>query len=118
MPGAQLNDGEYPMRAITLSACLLAAGLFAATFASSRNAWRQNTVMSTSANPTIHISGIRGHLVPVRGNNPSRLIGGRILMGVLPGALARPLSRFEPYGLLIIIGLLFVLPPPAAQLGI
>jgi hypothetical protein len=46
------------------------------------------------------------------------LIGGRILMGVLPGALARPLSRFEPYGLLIIIGLLFVLPPPAAQLGI
>jgi hypothetical protein len=30
-----LNDGEYTMRAIKLSACLLAAGLFAATFAGS-----------------------------------------------------------------------------------
>jgi Zn-dependent protease len=32
------------------------------------------------------------------------LDGGRILVGVLPGALARPLSRAEPYGLLILIG--------------
>ena len=38
------------------------------------------------------------------------LDGGRILLGVLPGALARPLSRAEPYGLLILIGVLFVLP--------
>ena len=38
------------------------------------------------------------------------LDGGRILIGVLPDALARPLSRAEPYGLLILIGLLFVLP--------
>ena len=30
-----MNDGEYTVRAITLSACLLAAGLFAATFAGS-----------------------------------------------------------------------------------
>jgi hypothetical protein len=30
--------------------------------------------------------------------------GGRILLGVLPGALARPLSRAKPYGLLILIG--------------
>ncbi len=29
------------------------------------------------------------------------LDGGRVLVGVLPGALARSLSRFEPYGLLI-----------------
>jgi Zn-dependent protease len=38
------------------------------------------------------------------------LDGGRILLGVLPAALARPLSRAEPYGLLILIGVLFVLP--------
>jgi Zn-dependent protease len=38
------------------------------------------------------------------------LDGGRILLGVLPGVLARPFSRAEPYGLLILIGVLFVLP--------
>ncbi len=46
------------------------------------------------------------------------LDGGRILAGVLPGAMARWLSRFEPYGLLILIGLLFVLPLLGAQIGI
>ncbi len=46
------------------------------------------------------------------------LDGGRILVGVLPGGLARSLSRLEPYGLLILIGLLFVLPLFSAQLGI
>ena len=46
------------------------------------------------------------------------LDGGRILVGVLPGTLARSLSRFEPYGLLILIGLLFLLPLLGAQLGI
>ena len=39
-------------------------------------------------------------------------------MGVLPGALARILSRAEPYGILILIGLIFVLPLLGAQLGI
>jgi Zn-dependent protease len=38
------------------------------------------------------------------------LDGGRILVGVLPGVLARSMSRLEPYGMLILIGLLFVLP--------
>ena len=46
------------------------------------------------------------------------LDGGRILVGILPGVLARSLSRFEPYGLLILIGLLFLLPLLGAQLGI
>ena len=46
------------------------------------------------------------------------LDGGRILVGVLPGSLARLLSRAEPYGLLILIGLIFLLPLLAAQLGI
>jgi Zn-dependent protease len=46
------------------------------------------------------------------------LDGGRIAVGVLPNALAVPLSRLEPYGLLILIGLLIVLPLIGAQLGL
>ena len=46
------------------------------------------------------------------------LDGGRILVGILPGALARIVSRAEPDGMLILIGLIFVLPPLGAQLGI
>jgi Zn-dependent protease len=46
------------------------------------------------------------------------LDGGRILVGVLPGVFARSLSRLEPYGLLILIGLLFILPLLGAQFGI
>jgi Zn-dependent protease len=38
------------------------------------------------------------------------LDGGRILVGILPGVFARWMSRLEPYGMLILIGLLFVLP--------
>ena len=46
------------------------------------------------------------------------LDGGRIAVGVLPGALASPLVRLEPYGMLILIGLLFILPLLGAQLGV
>jgi Zn-dependent protease len=46
------------------------------------------------------------------------LDGGRILVGILPGVLGRSLSRLEPYGLLILISLLFLLPLLGAQLGI
>jgi Zn-dependent protease len=46
------------------------------------------------------------------------LDGGRILVGVLPAVLARSLSRLEPYGMLILIGLIFVLPLLGAQFGI
>jgi Zn-dependent protease len=46
------------------------------------------------------------------------LDGGRILVGVLPGAFGRLMARAEPYGLLILIGLLFVLPLLGTQLGI
>jgi Zn-dependent protease len=45
------------------------------------------------------------------------LDGGRIVVGVLPDALAFPLSRLEPYGMLILIGLLFILPMLGAQFG-
>jgi Zn-dependent protease len=46
------------------------------------------------------------------------LDGGRILVGVLPKALGRPLSRLEPYGLVLLIGLLIVLPLLGAHFGL
>ena len=46
------------------------------------------------------------------------LDGGRIAVGVLPDTLASPLVRLEPYGMLILIGLLFILPLLGAQLGL
>ena len=46
------------------------------------------------------------------------LDGGRIAVGVLPDAVASPLARLEPYGMLILIGLLFILPMLGAQLGV
>lgn len=46
------------------------------------------------------------------------LDGGRILVGILPKALAAPVARLEPYGLVILIGLLIVLPLLGAQLGL
>jgi Zn-dependent protease len=46
------------------------------------------------------------------------LDGGRIAVGLLPVAIASPLARLEPYGLLILIGLLFILPMLGSQMGI
>jgi len=46
------------------------------------------------------------------------LDGGRILVGVLPKALALPLAKLEPYGLILLIGLLIVLPLLGAQFGV
>jgi Zn-dependent protease len=46
------------------------------------------------------------------------LDGGRIAVGVLPNALAKPLARLEPYGLVLLIGLIIVLPLLGAQLGL
>ena len=48
----------------------------------------------------------------------SALDGGRIAVGVLPNVFATPLARLEPYGMLILIGLLFILPMLGAQLGV
>jgi Zn-dependent protease len=46
------------------------------------------------------------------------LDGGRIVVGLLPDRLARRFARLEPYGLSILIGVLFVLPILGTQLGI
>ena len=46
------------------------------------------------------------------------LDGGRIVVGLLPNFLAEPFARLEPFGLLILMALLFLLPLLGAQLGI
>jgi Zn-dependent protease len=46
------------------------------------------------------------------------LDGGRVAVGLLPNALAVPLSRLEPYGMLILIGALILLPLLGNQLGL
>ena len=46
------------------------------------------------------------------------LDGGRVAVGLLPGFLARPLARLERYGMLILIGVIFILPMAGDQLGI
>lgn len=46
------------------------------------------------------------------------LDGGRVAVGLLPDVLARPLSRLEPYGFFVIIGLLFVLPLLGNTIGV
>lgn len=44
------------------------------------------------------------------------LDGGRIMIGLLPKALAVPFAKLEPYGLMILIGALIVLPLLGARL--
>jgi Zn-dependent protease len=46
------------------------------------------------------------------------LDGGRVAVGLLPNVLAIPLSRLEPYGMLILIGFLILLPMVGTQLGL
>ena len=46
------------------------------------------------------------------------LDGGRVAVGLLPRVLAAPLARLEPFGMLILIGILIVLPLAGAQFGL
>jgi Zn-dependent protease len=46
------------------------------------------------------------------------LDGGRVAVGLLPNVLAVPLSRLEPYGMLILIGILIILPLAGSQFGL
>ena len=46
------------------------------------------------------------------------LDGGRVAVGLLPRVLAYPLARLEPYGMLILIGMLILLPIIGTQLGL
>jgi Zn-dependent protease len=46
------------------------------------------------------------------------LDGGRVAVGLLPRWLGYPLSRLEPFGMMILIGLLILLPLLGAELGL
>ncbi|MBC9879175.1 site-2 protease family protein [Bradyrhizobium sp. INPA01-394B] len=46
------------------------------------------------------------------------LDGGRVAVGLLPRPLALPLSRLEPFGMLILIALLILLPLAGSQFGL
>jgi len=46
------------------------------------------------------------------------LDGGRIVAGLLPKTLANWFARIEPYGMMILIGLLIVLPLLGSRLGL
>jgi Zn-dependent protease len=46
------------------------------------------------------------------------LDGGRVAVGLLPRPLAYPLARLEPYGMPILLLLLFVLPWVGRQIGV
>jgi Zn-dependent protease len=46
------------------------------------------------------------------------LDGGRIAVGLLPNPLSSLLAGLEPYGMIILIGLLFILPMIGAQIGL
>ena len=46
------------------------------------------------------------------------LDGGRVAVGLLPRVLAAPLARLEPYGMLILIGVLILLPLAGSQFGL
>jgi Zn-dependent protease len=46
------------------------------------------------------------------------LDGGRVAVGLLPRVLAAPLSRLEPFGMLILIGMLILLPLAGSQFGL
>ncbi len=46
------------------------------------------------------------------------LDGGRVAVGLLPNFLADPLAQLEPYGMMILITLLFFLPMLGAQMGV
>ncbi|MDH3664137.1 MAG: site-2 protease family protein, partial [Alphaproteobacteria bacterium] len=46
------------------------------------------------------------------------LDGGRVAVGLLPDVLAKPLARLERYGMLILIGVIFILPLVGDQFGV
>lgn len=46
------------------------------------------------------------------------LDGGRVAVGLLPRVLAAPLARLEPFGMLILVGFLIVLPLAGSQFGL
>jgi len=53
------------------------------------------------------------HMLPI-----PPLDGGRVAVGLLPKPLGIPLARLEPFGMLILIGILILLPLAGSQFGL
>ena len=46
------------------------------------------------------------------------LDGGRVAVGILPPFLSQSISRLEPYGMLIIIAVIFIIPVGGSYFGL
>jgi Zn-dependent protease len=93
-----------------------------------------NLVIATAAALLVHGVGLLppdvGHLanlgnaIVIKSSRRLNMIplppldGGRVAVGLLPDALAKPLAALEPCGMLIVIGVFFLLPMFQAQLGV
>lgn len=101
LAGPGINIALALVSALLLHAAVLMPDFFAEWF-------RQNLQFSILINVILAVF----NMIPL-----PPLDGGRVAVGLLPDVLARPLSRLERYGLLILIGVIFLVPFVAGQLG-
>jgi Zn-dependent protease len=75
--------------------------------------WRDWTAQMLSNGISLNLVLAVFNMLPI-----PPLDGGRVAVGLLPYQLAAPLARLEPYGMFIVIGLMFLLPLIGGELGL